>query len=108
MIFEIWLKCAASKRGGHYWRPGTVTASKSKPSTNENEIAVRLKLEIPSEVFEEPVFEATMKLPDVTRKLPETIEIAREVSSVLKERLGFKINLTMTGPDDETKTEVPR
>lgn len=73
----VWLKVAGKKQYSN-WRAGTITASKTKPNTSDREIAIKFTIDIPDEVFEEPVYEAEIKMPKVTRKLPEITEIAKK------------------------------
>lgn len=100
MISEVWLKIAAKKRYTA-WVPGTVQAFKTKPTVNDKEIAVKITIEIPDEVFEEPVYEAKVILPKITRQLPEKIEIANAVQKELSKHLGFKVKLEMNEPEEE-------
>jgi hypothetical protein len=94
----IWLRIEGKKKGANWW-PGEVKASKSKLSTSNKEITIKLELEIPNEVFEEPVFEAKFTLPKTTRQLPTSQEIAKEVGAELTKRMGFRVKLDM-GPSD--------
>lgn len=107
MNATVWLKISAKQISyGQQpnFRCGTVHASKSKPDTKENEIAVKLELDIPNAIFSEPVYEAKLKLPNVSRQLPEVSEVTKEVQNALSERLGFKVKLTMEEPQVEAIT----
>ena len=97
MKAEVWLKIQGKKTYGR-WSVGPVSCSKSKPCTLDKEVAIKLTIEIPDEVFEEPVYEAKVEMPKVTRKLPETVEIARGVGEALSQQLGFKVNVSMSEP----------
>lgn len=96
----IWLKIEATKRYNK-WATGGVHAYKSKPDTRDNEIAVKLTLEIPDEIFEEPVYEARLVMPKITRQLPEMSEVMRNTEKALSEKMGFKVKLEMP-PELET------
>ena len=102
MIAIVWIKVEGKKRYSS-WVAGLVQAFKTKPDTKENEIAVKLTLEIPDAIFEEPVFEANIKLPAVVRNLPERTEIARNVSAALSKELGYKVKIEIP----EEKHESP-
>jgi hypothetical protein len=55
MNIDAWSKIGA-KNYGSFWRMKGVQAFSSKPATKGNEIAVKVTLDMPDAVFEEPVF----------------------------------------------------
>lgn len=95
MEATVWIKVAAKKRY-QSWYSGTIHASKTKPTTQDNEVAVRIILDIPDSIFEEPVFEAKFKIPETKRILPDTTEIAKHVGAELSKHMGFRVKLDMT------------
>lgn len=97
MDVTVWLKVEAKKKYQR-WVPGNIHAFKTKPSTRDNEIAVKVDIQIPDAVFEEPVFEAKLVLPEVTRQFPEKTEIAKHLGAALSERMGFRVKVDMTEP----------
>jgi hypothetical protein len=105
MDATIWLKIEGKKWRGFAskWELGKVSVSKSKPATDEHEIAVKLSLEIPDAVFEEPVFEVKLKMPDTTRRVPDWSEISSDVAGALTKRLGFKVKLEVPQPEEVTE-----
>lgn len=94
MIATIWLKIGAKKKYGK-WQVGQVHAFKLKPDTRDTEVAFKLTLDIPDEIFEEPVYEAKLSLPKVTRQFPESTEVLRQVEEQLTKRMGFRVKLEM-------------
>lgn len=92
MISNVWLKVQAKKKYGR-WQAGHVSAFKTKPDTREDEIALRLTLEVPDEIFEEPVYEAKLLIPKNTNKLPETTEIAKSVAAEISKQVGFRVKV---------------
>jgi hypothetical protein len=98
----VWLRIEGKKgRYGTPWVPGTIAVAKSKPSPRDNEVAVKITLEIPDAVFDEPVFEAKLKLPETTRNFPEKTEIAQHLGAALSEKMGFRVKVDMSGPNEE-------
>ena len=94
MNATVWIKVAAKKQYGRL-QPGTVHAFKTKPATRENEVVVRINLEIPDAVFEDPVFEAKVVLPETVKSFPEKIEIAQQLGQALSEKMGFIVKVDM-------------
>lgn len=102
MKTDVWLKIEGKKRYNN-WGPGHVQAFKTKPACNDNEIAVKPNIEIPDTVFEEPVFECRLKLPDVKKELPEMSEVLRGTEKILSDKIGFRVRLSMA-PLEEKAT----
>lgn len=100
MLVTVWLKVEGRKKYAN-WSQGKLWVGKSKPACGDKEIAVKLELEIPDSVFEEPVYHARIKLPDTTRQLPDSITLQRELTQSLNEKLGFKIKLSVDEPTTE-------
>lgn len=94
MITDVWLRIEAVKKYGS-WKAGKIGISRTKPGVNSNEIAVKLSLEIPDSIFEEPVYEASLKIPHVARNIPDMVEVAKNVSTELSKRMGIKIKLSI-------------
>ena len=96
----VWLKVSAKKWGSYSpaYRAGSVQAFKSKPTTNGNEVAIRLSLSIPDSVFSEPVFEAKVTLPDSKKEVPITAEIQQNVQKVLSDKMGFRVKVSVADP----------
>lgn len=94
MEATLWIKIEGKKSYGR-WKAGGVHAYKTKPSTESDEVAVRVTLEIPDSIFEEPVFEAKVTLPESPREFPTQAEVAQNLESVLSERMGFRVKVDM-------------
>lgn len=106
MNASFYICITGKKRYANNWWQGPIRVSKNKPSLKENEVAVKLEIEIPNEVFEEPVFEAKFKLPKITKQIPETAVIETAVAEELTKRMGFRVKLSMEGPDDADTTKT--
>jgi hypothetical protein len=101
METSVWLKVEGKERYGRVVA-GPVHAFKTKPGVGPKEIAVRLTLEIPDSVFEEPVFEAKATLPDVKRSVPIRAEVAANVAKALSDNMGFKVRVEIPAPEAVT------
>lgn len=94
MTAVVWVKIAARKKYNS-WHTGQVQAYKTKPETADNEVAIKVILEIPDEVFNDPVYEVKVALPKITRQMPESTEIAKHVGDSLTKKLGFRVRIEM-------------
>ena len=85
-------------------RNGVKTVRKSKPSLDWDEIAVKLNLEIPDELFRRPTIEASVKVTDVPNTVYEPELIIASVQDI-EQQLGAKINLTVSHVTEESETK---
>jgi hypothetical protein len=97
---SVWLKITAKKKYSR-WEIGQVTAfTKAKPTCKANEIAVKLTLSIPDNLFDEPAYEFKATLPATPRKHVEAAELSKGVAEALSLRMGMKVKVTM---EEKTK-----
>lgn len=70
---------------------GIKSVRKSKPDLAYNEIAVKINLEIPKELFERPTIEATLKVDNIPNNSynPEIIVNTKEL---IEQQTGAKID----------------
>ena len=75
---------------------GAMRVVKNTPGLDWNEVAIKMNLEIPDEVFNRPQLSATVKIPDgiVKTKVVEA-EIIDNIQEVIKQCEGVNINLTI-------------
>lgn len=85
-------------------RNGVKTVRKSKPSLDWDEIAVKLNLEIPDELFRRPTIEANVKVTDVPNTVYEPELIIASVKDI-EQQLGARINLTVSHVAEEKEEE---
>lgn len=85
-------------------RNGIKTTRKTKPALEFDEIAVKLNLEIPDELFRRPTIEATVKVTDVPNNAYEPELIINSVKDI-EQQLGAKINLTVSHVAEEESNE---
>lgn len=105
MQVEVWLKIEARKRYQR-WQTGAIHAFKTKPTTSDSEIAIKINIEIPDEVFEEPVYEAKLVIPKVTRKMPESSEVMKRVGDELSKQFGFKVRLDIPPIENQKQEKI--
>jgi len=94
---EVWMKIGARKsRFGSKWEISTVaTFVKSKPNCKANEIALKMTLDVPDEIFEEPVYNLKIALPKPPAKHVEPADLAKEMTKAMSDRMGMKVRVTM-------------
>lgn len=85
-------------------RNGVKTVRKSKPALEWDEIAVKLNIEIPNELFQRPTIEATVKVTDVPNTVYEPELVIADIQDI-EQRLGAKINLTVSHVAEEKEGE---
>jgi len=100
MEANFWIKIIAKKRYGRT-QFARADAFAKKPTINEDEIALKISMTIPDEVFEEPVFEAKFVIPRAVKNVPEMLNVAKQVGDAMSKQTGFKINVSI--PQEETK-----
>lgn len=83
---------------------GVKTVRKSKPSLDWDEIAVKINLEIPNELFQRPTIEATVKVTDVPNTAYEP-ELVIDSIKDIEQQLGAKINLTVSHVNEEDQVK---
>ena len=83
---------------------GVKTVRKSKPSLDWDEIAVKLNIEIPNELFQRPTIEANVRVTDVPNTVYEPELIIASVQDI-EQQLGAKINLTVSHVTEEKVAE---
>lgn len=81
-------------------RNGVKTVRKSKPSLEFDEIAVKLNIEIPNELFQRPTIEASVKVVDVPNNAYEPDVIIDDIRDI-EQRIGAKVNLTVSHVTEE-------
>lgn len=76
---------------------GSAKFVKKYPDLNFNEVAVGVKLELPDRLFERPVLNATITVPDnavLPYQLP--VEVRDEIEAALASVEGAEVKLTIT------------
>lgn len=84
-------------------RNGVKATRKTKPSLDWDEIAVKINLEIPNELFQRPTLEATIQVTDVPNNAYQP-EIVLDTVDLIEQQTGAKINFTVV-PVEETEKQ---
>lgn len=73
---------------------------KTKPALDWDEVAVKINLDIPDEIFKRPTIEATLKVVDVPNTAFEPDLIIDSVKDI-EQQTGAKINFTVSHVAEE-------
>ena len=96
MYCELWLKISASKSRSYTttWHKSGAKISTKKPATGPNEIAFKLKVDIPDSYFERPAMTVALQIPDPVPEEPlVSPEVTDEIAQQISESLGIKVHL---------------
>lgn len=76
--------------------------TKTTPALDYNEIALKLDIELPDELFSKPRLEATIKVPKDAVSAP-VIEagVIDNVQEIIKQNTGFEVRLNMVPVEDK-------
>lgn len=85
-------------------RNGIKKATKNKPALDWDEIAIRVNLDIPSELFDRPVIEATIKVDGVPNNAYAP-EVILNTTELIEQQTGAKINFSVVPVDEEEHEE---
>lgn len=79
---------------------GSIKITKNKPSTNSDEIAVRLDLEIPDSLFEKPSLQVGISVPDLVKAGSEiTADVQANIADIIKRETGLTVSITAVEED---------
>lgn len=79
---------------------GITKVRKTKPALDWDEIAIKVQLDIPDDLFRRPIIEATLVVKDVPNNVYEP-EIVLNTKDLIEQQTGAKINFTVV--KDETE-----
>ena len=77
---------------------GIKSVRKSKPFLEYNEIAVKINLEVPNELFDRPTIEATLKVEDIPNE-SYSPELLINTAQLIEQQTGAKVVINV----EETK-----
>lgn len=77
---------------------GITRVRKTKPYLEWDEVAVKLLLDIPDELFRRPVIDATLTIRDIPNNAYEP-DIVLNTKELIEQQTGAKINFTVVQPD---------
>lgn len=86
---------------------GNVTIRERQPRLAGNEIALKLSLEVPDELFTRPVLEAKMSIPkDAVPKATITPQITDNIEQIIKEATGLNMIVSVIEHPQEKEEEI--
>lgn len=80
-------------------RNGIKNVRKTRPALEWDEIAMKVNLDIPKELFERPTLEATIEVKDIPNNAYNPDVILNTVD-LIEQQTGAKINFTVVQPVD--------
>ena len=90
------------KTGSKYAPRYSVRVTKTSPALDFNEIAMKLSLQIPDEIFEKPQLSASITVPKEAVSAPVIeAEIIDNVEQIIEQQTGFKVKLEVVSKDEE-------
>lgn len=76
-----------------------VRVAKNVPRLDANEIALKLKLELPDELFKRPQLEASITVPrDAVTPAVVSAEVGDNIREVVRQQLGIDLTIQMVQP----------
>lgn len=79
---------------------GVKSVRKSKPALDWDEIAIKVNLEIPNELFQRPTLEATVQVTDVPNMAYKP-DVILDTVDLIEQQTGAKINFTVSHVAEE-------
>ncbi|MFP3979126.1 hypothetical protein [Marinobacter sp. KMM 10035] len=74
---------------------GAIRLTKTRPSTDKDEIAVALDLDIPDSLFIKPVLQANISVPEgAPHGGAITAEVADNIAEVIRQQTGFSVRVS--------------
>ncbi len=81
-------------------RNGIKGVRKTRPALDWDEIAIKINLEIPKELFDRPTIEATLEVKDVPNNAYRP-DIVVNTAELIEQQTGAKINFTVVQPTEK-------
>lgn len=83
------------------WRYSTRLTAKA-PALAHNEIAIKLAIDVPDEIFTKPALEATVKIPkEAVRSNVIEAAVIDNVQEIIKQNLGFDVKLQIVDSNED-------
>lgn len=82
---------------------GIVGARKSKPNLEWNEIAIKVCVDIPNQLFERPTIQANLKVENIENQSFDA-DILVNTAELIKQQTGAKVIFEISKVDNETET----
>ncbi len=78
---------------------GIKAVRKTKPYLEWNEIAIKINLDVPKELFQRPTLEATIEVKDLPNNAYQP-EVVIDTVALIEQQTGAKINFTVVPPTE--------
>lgn len=75
-------------------KSGIKAVRKTKPSLDWNEIAVKINLEVPDQLFVRPTIEARIIVGDVPSNVIDVEDVIVNTKELIEQQTGIKVNFT--------------
>ncbi len=83
---------------------GAVRTTKGVPGLYSDEISIKMKLQLPDEIFTKPMLMGSIILPADVAKGPEfTAKITNTIKNAIEKGTDLKVELKMIDPNEEKK-----
>lgn len=80
----------------------TSRMTKGSPALASNEIAVKVAIEVPDEIFDKPALQAEIKIPQEAVSKPTiSAEVIDNVQDIIKQNTGFEVKLEVVEKDED-------
>lgn len=86
--------------------PGEVQVRKNKPNTRQDEIAVKVQLQIPDALFEKPTLQIAAAVPEGSGHGPViTTEVADNIADIIRQQTGVEVRISAPEPEPEPEVQ---
>ena len=95
------------KKGGHpSWPKYRSRMTTGSPALASNEVAVKVSIELPDQIFDRPALQADIVVPEeaVSKPIIEAAVIDN-VQEIIKKNTGFDVRLEVVEKDDSKQAE---
>jgi len=83
---------------------GTARFTKSRIGLDWDEIAIKVTIDIPNEMFARPILEASIEVGKEIIPKPQPFDLILKTKDLIEESTGVKINFSVVPYDDEEAT----
>lgn len=92
------------KKGGGYYPKYTSRMTVGSPALQSNEVAVKVSIEMPDEIFDKPSLVAELKVPKEAVSQPViSAEVIDNVQDIIKQNTGFEVKLEVVEKDEDER-----
>lgn len=94
------------KKGGGYYPKYTSRMTVNSPSLQSNEIAVKVSIEVPDEIFDKPALTAEIVVPkEAVSKPVISADVIDNVQDIIKQNTGFEVKLEVVEHDSDNEEQ---